>query len=284
MKLGIDPEFFILDRNNKPINAFTLCKGTKYNPYKSNDIEVFYDNVLLEFNTLPASNLNEFLNTISTAIFEVVKVVDGNSISLSDVQNICSPGRSYWLDKEDFETDFPMTYQEYKDKRTSNVRIMMANQANSNIKDKVGDEKYLEICKTNSISKRTCDSQTMVDIFLDKYTSLTAAKSSLKHTNKSGEQVTVSMVTQIWNGGTTLFESDFEGRNDISYSKYLTDVKEDKTTFTKDLENKEKYEQVLSDVENKKLKELTRTNIKYLKMFGKDDKFIIDLRAKIKAQ
>lgn len=218
-------------------------------------------------------------------IAQKYKDIDGNSISLSDVQNICSPGRSYWLDKEDFEEDFPMTYQEYKSKRDSNVRIEMSNKAHQKLNSSnIGNEKYLEICKTNSISKRTCDSQTMVDIFLDKYTSLTAAKSSLKHTNKNNEQVTGAMVTQIWNGSTTLFESDFEGRTDITYSKYLTDVKEDKTNFTKDLENKEKYEQFLSDVENKKIKELTRTHIKYLKMFGKDDKFIIDLRAKIKAQ
>ncbi len=217
-------------------------------------------------------------------ISQKYKDIDGNSISLSDVQNICSPGRSYWLDKEDFEDDFPMTYQEYKEKRESNVRIMMANQANSNIKDKVGDQKYLEICKTNAIAKRSCDSKTMVNIFLDKYTTLTANKAALKHTNKNNEQVTGAMVTQIWNGSTTLFDSDFEGRTDITYQKYLQDVKEDKTYFTKDLENKEKYEQFLSDVENKKIKELTRTHIKYLKMFGKDDKFIIDLRAKIKAQ
>jgi hypothetical protein len=264
--------------NRKPIGENNPVKVPEVKPLiiKKNGWKIDVLTIILMVQDKGTLTFNE--------IAKKYKDIDGNSISLSDVQNICSPGRSYWLDKEDFEEDFPMTYQEYKDKRASNVRIMMANQANSNIKDKVGDEKYLEICKTNSISKRTCDSQTMVDIFLDKYTSLTAAKSSLKHTNKNGEQVTVAMVTQIWNGGTTLFESDFEERTDISYSKYLVDVKEDKTTFTKDLENKEKYEQVLSDVENKKIKELTRTHIKYLKMFGKDDKFIIDLRAKIKAQ
>ncbi len=218
-------------------------------------------------------------------IAQKYKDIDGNSISLSDVQNICSPGRSYWLDKEDFEEDFPMTYQEYKDKRESNVRIEMSNKAHQKLNSSnIGDQKYLEICKTNAIAKRSCDSKTMVNIFLDKYTTLTANKAALKHTNKNNEQVTGAMVTQIWNGSTTLFESDFEGRTDITYQKYLQDVKEDKTYFTKDLENKEKYEQFLSDVENKKIKELTRTHIKYLKMFGKDDKFIIDLRNKIKDQ
>lgn len=218
-------------------------------------------------------------------IAQKYKDIDGNSISLSDVQNICSPGRSYWLDKEDFEEDFPMTYQEYKSKRDSNVRIEMSNKTHQKLNSSnIGEQKYLDICKTNAIAKRSCDSKTMVNIFLDKYTTLTANKAALKHTNKNNEQVTGAMVTQIWNGSTTLFESDFEGRTDITYSKYLTDVKEDKTNFTKDLENKEKYEQFLSDVENKKIKELTRTHIKYLKMFGKDDKFIIDLRAKIKAQ
>jgi hypothetical protein len=217
-------------------------------------------------------------------IAQKYKDIDGNSILISDVQNMCSPGRSYWLDKEDFEPDFPLTYEEYKNKRMSNVRLEMSNKSHQEYKSKISDEKYLEICKTNSISKRTCDSKTMIDIFLDKYTTLTANKSALKHKNKNGDLVSAAIVTQIWNGSTILYESDFEGRIDITYSEYLEDVKKDKTKFTKDLENKEKYDDVIIGVENKTIKELTRTHIKYLKMFGKDDEFIKSLRDKIKAQ
>ena len=217
-------------------------------------------------------------------IAEKYKDIEGNPISTSDVQNFCSNGPSYWLNKEDFEDDFQLTYEEYKSKREYNVRLFMSNKASENIKSKINNDDYLNICKTNSISKRTCDSKTMVDIFLDKYTTLSSTKAALKHKNKNGDQVTPAIVAQIWNGGTTLFESDFEGRDDISYSKYIVDVKEDKTYFTKDIENKEKYENLLLDIEQKKIKELTRTHIKYIKMFGKDEKFITSLRQKIRTQ
>ena len=57
------------------------------------------------------------------------------------------------------------------------------------MKEKYSDsssDQYKKLCKTNSISKRTCDSTTMVNIFMDKYTILTTLKTASKYRNKKG--------------------------------------------------------------------------------------------------
>jgi len=62
MKLGADPEFFLLDENNNFINAITALPFTKNKPCKiGNNSTIFCDNVLGEFNFEPAKNCEEFV-------------------------------------------------------------------------------------------------------------------------------------------------------------------------------------------------------------------------------
>jgi hypothetical protein len=210
--------------------------------------------------------------------------IDGNPISTSDVQNICSNGRSYWLDKDDFINRSDITFEEYKSKRNENSRhitpkkyIKDMNLTDENIRENA-IKKHQDLCKKNAISKRTCQSNTLIDIFLDKYTILTALKTSMKYTNKKGETVSEALVKQIWSGSTSLFKDDFIGRTDITYDQYLNDIKKEKSEFSRPLEYQQKYQDIINGINNKEIKALNRTHIKTLKMVGKDDKFISELR------
>lgn len=225
-------------------------------------------------------------------IAEKYKDIKGNEISVSDVQNVCCNGRSYWLDESDFIDRTDISYQEYKSKREKNTRHKIklpSSNINSNT-EKVYTNEELEENKINSISKRTCDANVMINIFKDKYTILTALKTSLKYKNKKGEQITEAIVKQIWCGSTKLFETDFIDynlennlENKITYQQYLRDIEIDKTVFSKPLESHEKFNELLKGVEKKTIKELTRTHIKHIKLCGYDEKYIIDLRQKIKS-
>ena len=230
-------------------------------------------------------------------IAEKYKDIKGNEITVSDVQNVCSNVRSYWLDESDFVGRTDISYQEYKSKREKNTRSKIKiPSSDTNIEneetEKVYTNRELEENKINSISKRTCDSKTMIDIFKDKYTALTALKTSLKYKNKNKEQITEAIVKQIWSGTTKLFETDFIDYNNtdnidnslkITYQQYLKDIKIDKTVFSKPLESNEKFNELLKGVQEKTIKELTRTHIKHIKLCGYDEKYIIDLRQKIKS-
>ena len=208
--------------------------------------------------------------------------VEGKPISISDVQNVCSNNKAYSLDESDFLNRFDITFEEYKSKRQSDVRLDMAHKI---MKEKYSDsssDQYKKLCKTNSISKRTCDSTTMVNIFMDKYTILTTLKTASKYRNKKGEVVSEALVKQIWSGSTSLFEDDFINRTDITYDQYLIDVKREKTEFSRPLEYQQKYENIINSVNNREITALNRTHIKILEMIGKDEKFINDLRLQIK--
>jgi hypothetical protein len=174
-----------------------------------------------------------------------------------------------------------MSFEEYKSKIQSDVRLEMTHKIMKEKYSDVSSDKYKQLCKTNSVSKRTCDSTTMVDIFMDKYTILTTLKTGLKYKNKKGEIVSEALVKQIWSGSTVLFEDDFINRTDITYQQYLIDVKREKTEFSRPIEYNQKYENILNGIKNGEIKSLNRTHIKTLKMIGKDDKFINDLKLQI---
>jgi hypothetical protein len=215
-------------------------------------------------------------------ISEKYNDVEGKPISISDVQNVCTNNKAYSLDESDFLNRFDISFEEYKSKRQSDVRLDMAHKT---MKEKYSDtssDQYKKLCKTNSISKRTCDSTTMVNIFMDKYTVLTISKTAAKYRNKNGDVVSDALVKQIWSGATSLFEDDFIGRTDITYDKYLSDVKKEKTEFSRPLEYQQKYQDIINGISTSEIKSLDRTHIKILKMVGKDDKFINDLRMQIK--
>lgn len=82
MKLGIDPEFFLLNNSNKPINAIRVLQNQKDNPMILGNTKFYYDNVLLEFNTEPALSCEEFVNKVNFAISSMLKLTEGYKLSL----------------------------------------------------------------------------------------------------------------------------------------------------------------------------------------------------------
>jgi hypothetical protein len=208
--------------------------------------------------------------------------IEDNMISISDVQNVCTNSRAYSLDESDFLNRSDMSFEEYKSKRQSDVRLDMTHKTMDQKYSDISSNQYKELCKTNSISKRTCTSITLVQIFKDKYSILTAQKTALKYKNKMDETVSECLVKQIWSGSSQLFKDDFINQTDITYQQYLEDVKKEKTEFSRPLEYKKKFDEIIDGIDKKTIKELNRTHIKTLKMVGKDDIFINNLRKQIK--
>lgn len=82
MKLGIDPEFFVFNNSNKPINAIRVLKNKKDNPLVMNGTQFYHDNVLLEFNTPPAKNFVEFYQYVNFSIHQLLTITSGYKLSL----------------------------------------------------------------------------------------------------------------------------------------------------------------------------------------------------------
>lgn len=82
MKFGIDPEFFVLNQSNQPINAYKVCKSTKNKPIKIYDINIYHDNVLLEANCDPVLTEGEFLISSANLVAAILENAKGYKISL----------------------------------------------------------------------------------------------------------------------------------------------------------------------------------------------------------
>lgn len=67
--IGCDPEFFLKDQKGY-IGAFNYLKGNKWNPEKIDDhgSAVLHDNVMVEFNTAPASTPEEFVQNVNKVL------------------------------------------------------------------------------------------------------------------------------------------------------------------------------------------------------------------------
>lgn len=82
MKIGIDPEFFIIDEFSRPINAIKVLPGTNINPLKKNGINFYHDNVLAEFNYPPVSTEMEFVSKTREAITTLKNIVHPYDLSI----------------------------------------------------------------------------------------------------------------------------------------------------------------------------------------------------------
>ncbi len=210
----------------------------------------------------------------------------GNQATLYDVQNVCTKGHSYSLTEDDFKNRSDMSFEEYIKLREakvggSSVKAMNKAKIDENGVKHYTEEELLNNMK-NAISKRGCDSDTMISIFKDKYTALNAMKTSLKYKNKKGESITEAIVKQIWCGDTKLYEVDFENQTDITYQQYLEDVIRPKTEFSRILEYQEKLKCLLEEIENGSITKLNRTHSSVITHCGYDNAFIEKLKEKIK--
>lgn len=68
MIIGSDVEFFVRNSLGDVIPAYTVIDHDKNDPIVNQDIKLYYDNVLLEFNIPPCKSIREFIENIESGI------------------------------------------------------------------------------------------------------------------------------------------------------------------------------------------------------------------------
>jgi len=84
---GTDPEFMLLDENNKHKSAIGVVPGNKEKRHAMNGHEFFHDNVLAEVAIKPASSKAEAVNNIGDAIKCYAYIVDPYKIKAQAAHN-----------------------------------------------------------------------------------------------------------------------------------------------------------------------------------------------------
>jgi hypothetical protein len=85
-QLGSDPEFLIIDKTTKqPVSAIRLLPehGKSNKVQISDDQQMFYDNVLLEFNVKPASTFTEFRENLGKCLSFAEKFLSTKNAKLA---------------------------------------------------------------------------------------------------------------------------------------------------------------------------------------------------------
>lgn len=77
---GADPELMLVSPEGALVSAIPLIKGTKKRPQKVKGGAVQHDNVMAEFNVLPASTSEEFEDNIRTVLGELARLVKPNRL------------------------------------------------------------------------------------------------------------------------------------------------------------------------------------------------------------
>lgn len=74
--IGADPEFFLMDKDGKPISAHDQVPGDKLNPHKTRHGMVQADGLAVEFNIKPCNSAEQFARAIKNTMSDVRKLVD----------------------------------------------------------------------------------------------------------------------------------------------------------------------------------------------------------------
>jgi hypothetical protein len=77
---GADPELMLVSPEGSLVSAIPLIKGTKKRPLKVKGGAVQHDNVMAEFNVLPAKTSEEFEDNIRTVLGELARLVSPNRL------------------------------------------------------------------------------------------------------------------------------------------------------------------------------------------------------------
>lgn len=87
--IGCDPEFFLLDKHNKPLSAIGLIGGSKEapKPLARKGYSVQEDNVAVEFNVPPANNAQSFADSIEYVLNNLKKKLKGIQFSTDSALN-----------------------------------------------------------------------------------------------------------------------------------------------------------------------------------------------------
>lgn len=125
IKLGADPELFLVDKTGKLRSAIGLIGGSKWNPRKLDNkgSAVQEDNVAVEFNIPPAESRQEFVNSIGKMLMYIHNYVHDKGLSLNVVPAAifdqdqldnpkalefgCDPDFSVWLQSENPKPELP---------------------------------------------------------------------------------------------------------------------------------------------------------------------------------
>ncbi len=81
LTVGADPELFGQDGSGKIVPCIGLVGGTKDNPKPVKGGAVQEDNVLAEFNILPATNAADFVSNINTVTSELDKILAASGLT-----------------------------------------------------------------------------------------------------------------------------------------------------------------------------------------------------------
>lgn len=114
LKIGTDTEVFLQDEKGRLVPAVGLVGGTKQKPRPLDDsgTAVQEDNVMLEFNTIPAQNAEEWLGNVNHALVLIIDemkkkkmtlnyspsvVFDDNQLKSAQARHMgCDPDYSAW--------------------------------------------------------------------------------------------------------------------------------------------------------------------------------------------
>lgn len=81
LTFGTDPEFLIIDSENKPQSAIDVIKNHQTDPISVNGNNFYYDNVLAECTVKPGKSKDEFIENVREAIKDYAEIVKPYRIS-----------------------------------------------------------------------------------------------------------------------------------------------------------------------------------------------------------
>ena len=86
--VGSDPEGFLFDNSGKLVSSLGVIPGDKHSPHKTTNGYVLPDNITAEFNSIPASNVEDFVrnhNLILRDLDDIIKPLNLNMTFIASV-------------------------------------------------------------------------------------------------------------------------------------------------------------------------------------------------------
>jgi hypothetical protein len=92
LKIGADPEVFVVDAQGSPVSAYGMIPGTKEHPHPVPMGAVQVDGMALEFNIDPASTEDEFVLSVQTVMGHMESMIpEGHSLMVKPVSHFGKP-------------------------------------------------------------------------------------------------------------------------------------------------------------------------------------------------
>lgn len=94
VSVGADPEFFLVDREGKPVPCVNVIGGTKGKPIFINEdghSAIQEDNVMVEYNVKPATSAEEFVTNHEIVLRHLKKLLDEKKLTAMPVGHMKFP-------------------------------------------------------------------------------------------------------------------------------------------------------------------------------------------------